>query len=288
MSEKILSNNSSVSPCPISDVLLHATGTIEFGFTNDYMFRIAMQRNIPLLKSLVCSLLHLRPDDVTSIIITNPILEGDSYDSKEFILDTEVILNDSLLLNLEMQVVNERNWPERSLSYLCRRFDQLSRGEDYINCRPAIHIGFLGFAPFPECVEFYATYKLLNIKNHHLYSDKFTLSVIDLSHIELATEEDIACGIDRFARLFKAKTWENLKMIAKDDLAMTQAAETLFALNADEQTRARAQARREYLVHEQAVKQREDMRIRQIGEQATEIERLRAKLASIGIDPDAP
>ncbi len=70
------------------------------------------------------------------------------YDSKEFILDIEIVLNGDTLLNLEMQVVNQHNWTDRSLSYLCRRFDPLKQGEDYINCRPAIHIGFLDFTPF--------------------------------------------------------------------------------------------------------------------------------------------
>ena len=263
-------NSASKNP---SEGFRHATGTIEFGFINDYMFRIVMQRNLFVLKGLVCSLLHLQPQDISSIVITNPILEGGAYNSKEFILDIEILLNNSLLLNLELQVLNEHNWPERSLSYLCRRFDQLAKGEDYINCKPAIHIGFLDFAPFPEYAEFYATYKLLNIKNHHLYSDKFALSVIDLSHIELATEEDIACGIDRWARLFKAKTWEELKMIAQDNPAMTQAAENLYVLNTDEQARARARARQEAIIHEKAMQQRQADLERQLLEQQEARER---------------
>ena len=42
-----------------------------------------------------------------------------------------------------------------------------------------------------------------------LYSDKFTLSVVNLKHIELATEEDKAYRNDYWAALFKAKTWED-------------------------------------------------------------------------------
>ena len=246
-----------------------ASGPIRFGFTNDYMFRVVLQKDKTALKSLICALLHLPPDKVTSVEVTNPILPGDSYDSKEFILDIEIVLNGDTLLNLEMQVVNQHNWTDRSLSYLCRRFDQLKQGEDYINCRPAIHIGFLDFTPFPEYPEFYATYKLLNVKNHHLYSDKFALGVVDLSHIELATDEDKAYGIDRWARLFKATTWEGLKMTAKDDAAMVEASESLYMYNADRLAQMRAQARREYIIHEQAVARRE-------AEQAAKIEELTA------------
>lgn len=53
-----------------------------------------------------------------------------------------------------------------------------------------IHIGFLDFTLFPEVPEFYATNLLMNIKNHHVFSSKFRLYVVDLSKIDLATEED--------------------------------------------------------------------------------------------------
>ena len=92
------------------------------------MFRAILQHNDRVLKGLICSLLHLRPDGVVSVEITNPILLGDDYDAKEFILDIDVALNNAMLINLEMQVANRLNWPERSLSYLCRRFDQLGGG----------------------------------------------------------------------------------------------------------------------------------------------------------------
>lgn len=239
---------------------------------NDYMFRTILQQNQYVLKGLICSLLHLKPENITSIEVTNPILPGESYDNKEFILDIEVILNNNILINLEMQIINEKNWPERSLSYLCRRFDQLSKGQDYMECKPAVHIGFLDFTPFPEFAEFYAIYKLLNIKNQHLYSDKFTLGVVDLTHIELATDKDKAFGIDRWARLFKSTTWEEIKMIAKNNPVLKEASESLYVLNADEMARARSRAREEYILHENALN-------RKISELSEENERLRAELA---------
>ena len=85
-------------------------------------------------------------------------------------------------MNLEMQVKNELNWPERSLTYLCRSFDQLQSGEDYWEAKPAVHIGFLCFAPFPENPEFFSAYRMMNIKTHHIYSDKLTLYVVFKSY----------------------------------------------------------------------------------------------------------
>lgn len=45
---------------------LEATGRIDYGMTNDYMFRAILQRNEKVLKGLICSLLHLKPEEITS------------------------------------------------------------------------------------------------------------------------------------------------------------------------------------------------------------------------------
>ncbi len=70
---------------------------------------------------------------------------------------------------------------------------------------------------------------MCNIKNHQVYSDKFTLSVIELNHIELATKEDRAYGIDKWAYLFKSTTWEEIKMLAQSDQYIASAAESMYS-----------------------------------------------------------
>lgn len=142
-----------------------------------------------------------------------------------------------------MQVINYHDWPERSLSYLCRSFDQLNRGQAYADAKPVIHIGFLDFTPFPAYPEFFAKYELLNVRTLQSYSSKFLIHVIDLTQIELATEEDRCHGIDRWARLFQAKTWEELKMIVQNDECLRQASETIWKYNADDIVRQQCEAR---------------------------------------------
>lgn len=149
----------------ISEKLQTATGKIDYQMTNDYMFHAALQKNPKVLKSLICSLLRLRLQEIRSIQIINPIILGETVDEKTFILDINIVLNDNTLINLEMQVENLYNWEERSLSYLCCTFDQLQKGEEYSSAKPVIHISFLDFTPFPEYPEFYASYKFMNEKN---------------------------------------------------------------------------------------------------------------------------
>ncbi|MCH5256048.1 MAG: Rpn family recombination-promoting nuclease/putative transposase [Lachnospiraceae bacterium] len=222
-----------VNPPDLKTSFKTAHGEIQYGMTNDYMFRAVLQSNNKVLRGLICSLLHLKESEVRSVEITNPIPLGKSITNKEIRLDINVTLNNNTFINLEMQVSNELNWPERSITYLCRSVDQLNHGEDYINLKPVIHIGFLDYTLFKEYPEFYATYKLINVNNHHVYSDKMTLSVVNLSRIDLATEEDKAHNIDKWASLFKAKTWEELKMISANNEYLNEASETIYNMNSD-------------------------------------------------------
>ena len=216
---------------------LHATGEIEYQATFNYMFQALFQENEEALTNLICAVLHWPRSKVKSLEITNPIILGKDIKSKTFILDIKVLLNDNTIINLEMQLNDYGNWPERSLGYLCRNFDNLNRGDDYINTRTTIHIGFLNFTLFSHEPEFHALYKMQNVKNHNIYTDKFMLHVIELNNINLATEEDRTYEIDKWASLFKAKTWEDIHMIINDNKVLQSAAETLYQLNMDEQFR---------------------------------------------------
>ena len=90
--------------------------------------------------------------------------------------------------------------------------------------------------------EFYATFKLLNVKNHEIYSSKFALSVVNLNQIELATEEDRKYGIDHWAQLFKADTWEAIKEMAQENEYVSDVAETLLQSNQDLKIRSYCEA----------------------------------------------
>ena len=221
------------------------SGPVPYKLTNDYLFRAVFQTNPKALKGLVAALLHLEDSEITSIHIENPIELGTKIENKDFVLDIKLTLNDYSVINLEMQVRYQDFWKERSLCYTCRTFDSLNKGDLYEEVQPVIHIAFLDFPLFPEKTEFYGTYKIMNVKNLQVYSDKFTISVVDLNHIELATEEDKFYKIDYWARLFKATTWEEIKMLADDCKALIEAANTMYTITAEERIRQQCEAREE-------------------------------------------
>ena len=223
-----------------------ATGEIEYSMTNDYMFRALFQKNNRALKGLLSALLHVRPEEILSVEITNPIVIGETIQDKEFRLDIKAVLNGYQQINLEMQVVNRHDWPERSIGYLSRMYNNLQKGDQYIDTKPAIHIGILNFSPFEEQPIFYSRNLLMDVIQHRIYSSKFAVNVLDLAHIELATEEDKSWNLDFWAKLFKTKTWEEMKMIAKDNEYFTEASNTLCDLYADFNVRERCRDREDY------------------------------------------
>lgn len=244
-----------------------ATGKIRYTMTNDYMFNVIF-RNTNILAEFLCSLLFLDRDQILSVEIKNPLLSGSTAPDKTFILDINIFLNDNTLINIEMQVNNLGDWFDRSLSYLCRSFDQLYHGEKYSSTKSVLHIGILDFNIFPSHAEFYSSYKLMNIKNQQIYNDKFELRVLQLNHANLAAKKERDCGLSHWAALFKASTWEEIKMLAHEKTIYDTVAQTLYKSNADEQIRYACQAREEY---EFQMKRRQQ----QLDELQAEVNRLR-------------
>ena len=265
-----------------------ATGSIDYPFTNDYMFRAILQKDKQVLKALVSALLHLEKDSVKEVTITNPIELGAAISDKDFILDIRINLDGEKLIDLEMQVTNQYNWPERSISYAARSFDHLNSGQDYSEVLTVHSIGFLNYTLFPEAPEFFATYELRNRKSGKLYSSKFSIHVLDLTKIDLASEEDKKYGIDRWARLFMAKTWEELRMVAKNNPDLLQASNELYTINKDDLIRQQARARADAEFWERnrnaRIKKLEEALIEKdnsIAEKDSEIHKLKEELAKL-------
>lgn len=269
-------------------ILQSASGRVEIPMTNDYLFRAFLQENNKALKGLISSLLHLKPEEIFSATIENPIELGKSVTAKDFFLDVKVSLHDGTIINLEMQVVNEHNWPERSMSYLCRTFDNINKGKGYSEVKPVIQIGLLDFTLFPDRPEFYATYKLLNVKNYKIYSDKLRISVLDLTHTELATDKDKNWQLDRWAALFKSKTWEEIKMLAQDNEYIGDASATIYKLTREEEIRLQCEAREDYFrrqrsnkhLYEKVCQEKEALE-KTVAEQGVALEEKDATIAEI-------
>ena len=191
--------------------LMNATGEIPEKLTNDVILHSVTQNNNEVLKGLTAALLMLPVEAITSVELLNPI-DYRNYADKEIILDIKAKVNDEKLMNVELQMLlsaDSKWWINRSLLYLCRTYDNLKKGGDYGNIYPSMQVSIVPADVFSGAEpEFYSSYHLKNDKNSHIYTRDFSLRVLYLNHIDLATEEDKRYGLDYWADAFSATTWE--------------------------------------------------------------------------------
>ena len=186
------------------DLSLLPSGVLPCTLKNDYMFKAVLQQNRKALTGLVSALLHLPAEDIIELEILNPIELGKNYQDKDCVLDLKIRLNNNRIINIELQVEDQGNWPERSLTYLCRAFDQTKRGHDYADILPTIHISILDFDLPHLTPSFYSEFRLLNTGNGELYSDKFGINVLNLKTLKDESVVKEPADLYQWALLFNA------------------------------------------------------------------------------------
>ena len=98
--------------------------------------------------------------------------------------------------------------------------------------------------------------------------------MLDLTQIDRATEEDKCFGIDRCAALFRATTWEELRMITKNNEYMDDGAQVLLTMNSDQTIRDMCYFRERAEIEE---KYRNDLIQKQEAELASQADALARK-----------
>ena len=124
----------------------------------------------------------------------------------------------------------------------------LKSGQDYSQLLPAIHIGILSDSPFSDMDDFYSEYLLTNTRHPHIFSRNFSLRMLNLNQLENATENERASELYHWACLFRAKTWEDIRMIAEKNNAIREAASHLKVLSEEEKIQQQAESRERYFM----------------------------------------
>lgn len=67
------------------------SGPLPYRPYNDYLIHALLQERRDILTGLFCALLSLRPDEVRSLQILNPIILGESISDKRPVLDISLV-----------------------------------------------------------------------------------------------------------------------------------------------------------------------------------------------------
>jgi len=208
---------------------------LKYKFKNDMLFKTLFCRNPDLLKQLVSELLGIRLESIEQFIITNPEIPPNNLQDKFCKLDINMTVNGQCV-NLEIQVRDENNYPDRMLYYWAREYSTaLPAGEKYKILPRTIIISIIDFNLF-SCDEYHSVFKPLEINRYELFSDKMNIHIFELEKIPANINEKDMLLL--WLSLFKAETVEELKKIeAMEVPVMNQAINAYYNITAESEFR---------------------------------------------------
>jgi len=194
---------------------------LKYRFTYDTLIKLLFVKYPDLLKRLVAAVLGIAIDSITEFIITNPDIPPEAIGDKFCKLDISMVVN-TQRVNLEVQVDNEGDYPERSLYYWARLYSSaLKSGKPYSSLPRVVIISIVDF-PLFDCVEYRSEFLPLEVRRHELLSDKMAMLYFEVR--KLPTVVDKENELELMLSLFRAKTEEELKQLEELEVAVvTQA-----------------------------------------------------------------
>ena len=210
-------------------------GKLRYTFKTDTLFKMLFVKHRDLLKNLIAALLGIPLENIEQFAIRNPDMLPEVLGDKFCRLDINMIVNGQRV-DLEIQVANEGDYPERVMLYWAREFSTaLSAGQSYSMLPRTIIISIIDFKLF-DCKEFHSFFQPLEVTRHTLLSDKMGFHFFELKKLPKDVKEQDALLL--WLSLFRAETEEDLEKIKGMGVpAMEQAISAYYSITASEEFR---------------------------------------------------
>ena len=218
---------------------------LQYTFKTDTLFKMLFVKYPELLKTLVAELLGIPLGSIEGFEIRNPEMPPESLGDKFCRLDINMTVNDQRV-DLEIQISDEGDYPERSMFYWAREFSTaLPAGQSYSMLPRTIIISIIGFELF-DCEGFHSEFAALEVTRHALLSDKMWYHFFELPKLPANISANNMLLL--WLSLFKASSEEELtKIKAMEVPVMDQAINAYYTITASsefkEKERLRAKAR---------------------------------------------
>jgi predicted transposase/invertase (TIGR01784 family) len=208
---------------------------LEYTFKNDTLFKMLFVKYPGLLKRFVADLLDIRYESIRQFVITNPEMPPEALGDKFCRLDINMTVDGSRV-DLEIQVRDEHNFPERTLFHWAREYSTaLGEGKAYKELPRVIIISIVSFKLF-DCAEYHSEFQLLEVTRHARLTDRLTLHFYEL--LKLPEELSAADEERLWLMLFNADTEEDFRQIeALGVPIMNQAIEAYRSITASDEFR---------------------------------------------------
>lgn len=208
---------------------------LQYTFKTDTLFKMLFIKHKDLLKKLVAALLEIPLESIEQFVVRNEEIPPETLGDKFCRLDINMVVNGQLV-DLEIQVANEGDYPERVMLYWAREFSTaLPAGKSYSMLPRTVIISIIDFELF-ECAEFHSFFQPLETTRHTLLSDKMGFHFFELRKLPDEVSEKDALLL--WLSPFKAETEEDLEKIKGMGVpTMNQAINAYYTITASSEFR---------------------------------------------------
>ncbi|WHY86112.1 Rpn family recombination-promoting nuclease/putative transposase [Neobacillus novalis] len=215
---------------------------------NDFLFKklFGDENDRELLMGLLNAIIQA---DIVNLTIENEKLKRLFIEGKLGILDIKAKTSTGEKINIEVQLINQKNMVPRTLFYWSKLFvEGFEAGSHYNSLKKTVTINILGFKMAELRYEhFHSIYKLQEAHSKSILTDLLEIHFIEFPKFEEITY-DLNIPLHRWLLFLTEDISENLlREVTSMDVILNKAEEKLLRLSADPDTR------REYELREKAL-----------------------------------
>ena len=209
------------------------TKNVELQLTNDYIFKrlFSKKGNEDILKDLLEGILEIPIEEVE--VMQEVELERVDIKDKLGVLDIKATINENITVNIEMQIVDEKNMIERTLYYWAGLYyTGLKRGKDYKLNNKVITINILMYNIFKK-ENYHTIATIRDNENKEKITDRLEIHFIELPKF-LKSKEKGNRKLRQWLDFICNKRKGEIEMAVKENEKIAKASQEWEYLRGDE------------------------------------------------------
>ncbi len=199
----------------------------------DFLFKLIFgdERNKDILANFLSAVLEIPVDEFYELQILNNELKKEHEEDKLGILDINVRTKSGTLINLEIQVLNKKDYERRTVYYTAKRLvEQLGESDPYTKLVQTISINIIDYDLF-DYEKFHSTFWLTEEVEGVKLTDVIRIDFLELQKARNTTGSDDMKQL--WMDFLNAKSEEELRMLAQKSEVFIKPAAEVVRLSGD-------------------------------------------------------
>jgi len=180
---------------------------------------------------------------IEDLTILNPFNLKNHVDDKLSILDVKARLENGNYVNVEVQLVNQKDMKNRTLYYWSRMYaEQLQEGEKYYKLEKTITINIMNFVLLEETKKYHTTYHLKEDEEGFQLTDLMEIHMIEVPKI-INSEQKLDDKLVDWLLFLEDPDNKNMEVLTMKNPKIKKAMSVLEFINSDREARELYEAR---------------------------------------------